>query len=498
MSTANETQDIRREQDKHHTIRSVSVGTVWRVLRYPFIALSVAIIPRTMGDEVYGRYAYFMSVFLILDYLTDIGVTQVFGRFVPECETKGDSRQSAHLLHGFLRYAMLLTMAIVVILLCIPAVRPMAGFPLEWFVVMGALLLWTKFEGILFAFIYGLNHIARYSSKEVMRSAFTFTFVLCLYLLFGLQGAFWGLVANEVVLSLVAMTWTKSYLARRTGPVRIAAFKPYLFFGLKFYLPLFLFGTMQRCGNVLIQWLRHSPQEVGYFDVANQFLLLTATFLGLIVTTLLPSLTPLYVRGRADEVHRNHRVIMTYCGVAVFFAYNTLGWLGRDVITLLLGPDFAPVHGNAMVMVLAIFPGLISYVGMNYAILQKEPGVYLKAVLAGLVVMIAGCLLLVPAWGPFGASWASVAAYAALTLVFAVKYRRAFGIVLRDFRWVVLLGAPFALLYRFPVSLPVAVLLWIGTTIAYVAILAACRLIRWRDARSVIVAFKAGRSKSAG
>ena len=58
-----------------HTLRTVSVGTLWRVLRYPFLVLSVSIIPRMMGTDVYGQYACFMSVFLVFDCLTDLGIS---------------------------------------------------------------------------------------------------------------------------------------------------------------------------------------------------------------------------------------------------------------------------------------------------------------------------------------------------------------------------------------------------------------------------------------
>ena len=88
--------------DTHHTIRTVSVGTGWRVLRYPFILLSMAIIPRAMGDQVYGQYAFFMSVFIMFDCLTDLGTTQIFGRFVPECEASGERGRASRLLHAVL------------------------------------------------------------------------------------------------------------------------------------------------------------------------------------------------------------------------------------------------------------------------------------------------------------------------------------------------------------------------------------------------------------
>jgi O-antigen/teichoic acid export membrane protein len=475
--------------DAHHTIRTVSVGTVWRMLRYPFLILSMAIIPQKMGDVVYGQYAFFMAVFMVFDALTDIGTTQIFGRFVPESEAAGDRARSSYLLHSFLYYSLLLTLVVCAGLVCAPWFHHFKHFSFNWFFLMALLVFFTKVEGTFFGFIYGLNHIGRYSAKEVMRSAFTFVLVLTLYLRFGLTGAFWGLILNEIILSVISATWIAPYLFRSTPPIRFAEVKPYALFGIQFYIPLFLFGLLQRSGNVLIQWLTHSPEQVAYFDIANQFLLLTATFLGLILATLLPSLSVLYSRGQDETIHRYHRISMTYCAVVIFLAFNASGWIGRDVIVALMGPSFAPVFPNALIMVLAIFPGLISYVGMNYCMLEKKPGVYARGVLLGLVAMVAGCWLLVPRWGSLGASWATVLGYTTLALVFYAKYHKQFITAFKHFWIAVLIGACFAPLYRFHLGVPMSVLLFGATTAVYLMMLFRLRIIRWAEVQRVVTAF---------
>jgi len=479
------------DEQRHHTIRTVSLGTLWRLFRYPFITLSVAIIPRTMGDEVYGQYAFFMSVFLILDYLTDIGITQVLGRFGPEFEAKEGRYSSSRLLHGFLFYGMLPGAVTAAGVLLVPLVHPFEGFPFSWFAIMSVLLLATKFEGIVYGFLYGLNQIARFSSREVMRSAFTFVFVLLLYTQFGLLGAFWGLVVNEVLLSIVGTAWVRDYVFRAERRIPFALLRPYLFFGLRLYIPLCLFGLLQRSGNVCTQWLTGSPKQVAYFDIANQFLLLTATFLGLILTTLVPSLSTLYAEGRQEQAHKYQRTATKYCGIAIFVACNALVWLGHDAVTLIMGAEFAPAYSSATVMVLAVFPGVITYVGMNYALLQKEPEMYTWSVVVGLALMVLTSILLVPKYQALGAAWGSVCGYGAMGTVLALHYRKEFSHVLRDFVRVVLLGIPFASLYLFfRPPFPLAVAAFVGSTAVYLCVLFMAKLLSIEDARSVLDAFR--------
>ncbi len=482
------------ERDTRHTIRTVSLGTFWRVFRYPFILLSVGVIPRLMGDEVYGRYAFFVSVYVVLEYFSDIGITQIFGRFIPDFEANGEQPRTNRLFRGFLVYGVTLSLVLVAVMLGLSRWRSFDSFPPIWFLIMALQLIFSQVQGILFAFLYGTNQIARYSAKEVMRSAFTFFLVLGLYLAFGLTGALCGLVVNEMIITGIGIHWTRTRLFGAWQPIRFRDFKPYFLFGLRFYIPVFLFGAMPRIGNVYVRWLTHSDEQVAYFDIANQFLLLTATFLGLILSTLIPSLSALYSKDRHDTIDDYHRQALTYCGVAVFLACNALGWLGRDAVALVLGPSFAPVFGNAMILVPAIFPSLLAYVGVNYTILKKQPKVYALAVIAGFTTLTVACLMLIPRFASAGAAAATVLGYAAMAAVFCTAYRRHMRAIAGPFVKVALLGLPFVPLYRFHLPLALSLPACILSAVAYLAALYLFRLIRVADLKDVIHAFRAGRS----
>ena len=106
------TDSSQHHKEHLHTIRSVSLGTIWRAARFPFVVLSAILIPRLMGDTLYGDYAIFMSIYLMLDIVTDVGVTQIFGRFLPELKAK-DADQVAPLLHSMLFYGIIITLLVI-------------------------------------------------------------------------------------------------------------------------------------------------------------------------------------------------------------------------------------------------------------------------------------------------------------------------------------------------------------------------------------------------
>lgn len=410
-----------RQQELAKAVRSVSLGTIWRMLRYPFVLLSAVIVPRLMGDRDYGKYAYFMAIYVSLDVLTDVGITQTFGRFLPE-KREQDPGAIAHFLHLMLFYGVLMTLAVIVLVVLPLFLFGRIAFDPVWWLVLCLLLLLTKIEGTIFAFLYGLNQIGRYSAKELLRSAATFVVVVVMFKLAGFNGALWALVLTEVILLVCAVHWAKDSLRAPWGRLPWREFLPLFLFGLTFYVPMTIFSFIQRSGPIVIRTVSGSFEQAGYFDVANQFLQLTGTFLGLLIATLLPSASAMHSRNEHDTIDRWHRTVMTYCGVAAGLAAIVLAGCGRWVIGQFLGEEFLPVYPNALVLCLAMPSLVIAYAGTNLALLEKNPRSFIAGGVAGLALLLVGGAFLVQPLGALGVSWATVGAYAAVAAAFAVRF----------------------------------------------------------------------------
>ncbi len=452
-----------------HTIRSVSLGTLFRAMRWPFMLLSMVFIPRVMQDETYGRYALFIAVYFMADMVTDVGILQVLGRFVPGPATPDQEDRRSSLLQGLLVAGTLLAVMVCVLVATFVLTFPFEWFPAKWLPPFCILLILTRIEGTLFGFVYGMNHIARYSLREVLRSLLLFAGVLFFFVHYGLIGAIWSLVIKEIILGMIAMYWTRHYLFR---PRRLSwtALKPYLWFGLAFYLPLMLFGLLQRSGAIFIQAITQSSAHVGYFDLANQYFLMGVSFLGVILVTLLPSMSAYREAGEHAVIHRWHGNVMSFCGVVVFLVFNALVWFGEPVLALALGPEFLPVRKLALVMTLAMVPGLIIYLGINYSILEKEPRVYTRGVAAGIAAMAAACLLLIPRLQSTGAAWAAVFGHSVMAGYFCRRYREHFRSALDGFLKSLLIAACFVPTVWLTARWPWNLAWFAGTTGVYLAV----------------------------
>ena len=471
-------------------LKSFSLGTLWRLLRYPVLALSVIIIPGMMGPETYGKFAVFMSIYVICEALTELGVVQVFGRFIPEFP-EHEQQNLSQFLQGMLLYCLIITLVIIGLAGVALLFFHPSFFSPAWLLVLCLVMFFGKLQGTLFAFIYGRNEIGRFSARDLMRTLFRFIFVILFFKFFGLEGALWALVINELILLGVGIYWTKDYLFQKIASLKFSYFKPYILFGLTFFVPTFLLGILRGSGNVFINILTHSTVQVSYFDIANQFLQLTGTFLTLILAALVPVLTRFYIQGQQEKVQEWLGIALAYCGIGAFIIYNLLVFLGKHVILLVLNTSFLEVYPNAVILEISIIPMLIGGIGFNLSLIKKEPRVFLISVLIGVLAMIALFGLLIPCMGAIGASWATVLGYSAYALVFYINYRKEMTAIIKRFLVVIAVFCVLAVFYSLNVDLAISIVLCIGTSVIGVFVLLLLKVVSIKHLKILWRAFKA-------
>ncbi|MFC1460953.1 lipopolysaccharide biosynthesis protein [Verrucomicrobiota bacterium] len=407
-----------------------------------------------------------------------------------------DQERASRFLHGVMFYGLIATLGAIGIVTAVVLVFQPASFPPRWLALLCLILLLGKLQGTLFAFMYGRNEIARFSVRDLMRSVFRFVFVVVLFRFFGLKGALYGLALNELMLLAVGIWWTRDYLFRRVGRLPFLEFKPYILFGLTFFIPVFLLGILRGSGNLFINALTQSFVQVSYFDIANQFLQLTGSFLSLILAALIPSLTQRYIQKEEGAVQRWLGIVLAYCGIGAFIAVNALVFMGKYVIVLCLGQSFSPVYQNAVIMSCAMVPILVGSAGVNLSILKKEPRVYIQSAVVGAVVMIAFFALLIPKMGAVGASWATVLGYAAAAFVFCLKYRSDFAEILGKFLVVLAVACCVIPFYFVEIGLTGSILMFILTTLACIAALFALKVVNLAHLKTLWQAFRSSSPRS--
>jgi len=481
--------------DTHKTFRSASVGVLLRTLRYPFFILFMIWVPKEMGPVTYGKFAVFLSVYMMLEPFVGLGNIQIFGRFLPE-HLEDPTKRGHDLLHGMLFYGTLVTLAVLGIALIGFQLLLPADFDLRWFVILALILLLGKWQGTFFAYIYGLNQLARFSSRDLIRSASRVLLVVVFYRWKGLEGALWAFVGNEVLLVTVSGWWVRHEFWKPFHWPSWDQFGDYITFGLKFHVPTCFQALLERSGNVLITLLAPLAasdllfSRVTYFDISNQFLLMTTSFFGIFIATLVPSMTRLHLADEQDRILEWLNNVMSYCAALCVCVILALVCLGRNVLPL-LGEGFEGVYRNAVCLSLAFFPVLINHVGSNLSVVRKEPKTFIISVTSGLACMLFFAWLLVPRWLELGFVAATVLGYSVTATFYLVAYFDVYRHVLRRFGQVLLAGAATVpLCVWLPEDLLSRIGFWLATSALFVLLLLLQRVITKQHSLDVLKILK--------
>lgn len=193
----------------------------------------------------------------------------------------------------------------------------------------------------------------------------------------------------------VRLTWSRLLrLAGQAAPLGIISF----------------LGTVQP--NVPRYFIRASADEValGVFTAAYQ---LPAAG-GIVVTALgsaaVPRLALLYANGNVHGFHALTRKLL-WAGALLGGTGVVLSALvGRQIMSLLYNPSFAA--GDGMLVVLSAATGIWFLAAVYGYALTSARVIRIQPVILGLTILVlaAGCAVLVPRFGGMGAAWAIAAA----------------------------------------------------------------------------------------
>jgi O-antigen/teichoic acid export membrane protein len=405
------------------TTKNVSTVFLLKIAQYPFLALSVMLIPRMMGPEVYGQYAFLTSIIVIATSLADLGVEAIFGSFVPEFEIRGELSRVNKLFSNVLALKIGIDLVVSSILFSLLFALFGGRFPYTYFLLTILILLVADSGAVPSALLFGLNKLGKYSLREPARRALGMTFVIVLYRIYGLAGAIISILLAELCLAILYFYWARRYLSVANLRIDLGFLKPYLAFGFTFYLCWVVVNLWQRLGNSLIQLVTNDPRQVAFFDMPNQIFLITVTFALSIIPSFAPIFTKLLLSGKEGKLVNWSTLIVKYTGVVCVAAFGGFVIAGRDLIPLIIGRDYVGIFPNGVVLLLGLFPMIFAQLGLALSMAYKEPGKYLKALIYTFLTFVLVAILLVPKYASMGASVATLASCLVFATVMCLGFK---------------------------------------------------------------------------
>jgi O-antigen/teichoic acid export membrane protein len=354
-----------------------------------------------MGPSNYGRYVLITSLSLSFLVLTDLGLTQVMGRYIPQFRLQGEKEG----LQKF--FSNILTMSLVSGALCaclylLFTALWLTDLDLFLLITLAATLFVRSSSHPFFTLFLGLNQAARWGMGETFRHWFLLVSVTSGFYLGGLRGALVGLLITELVVLSIGVGWGKSYCSWAQMRLDIPYLIPYLRFGFIFFISHLLTSVSQYSGTVLIRFFYPDYVQVSYFGLANNIYLGISFVIPQFTLAFAPLMVTLQAQGETKTITQWIEHLLNWLTVGSLFVVFGVLLLGNDLVPLVLGAAYQPVVRN----LLALSTGLSAQVLINVAtlltVVYNRPNIALTAAGIRLAAIWAFGPFLVSRWGSLG------------------------------------------------------------------------------------------------
>ncbi len=403
-------------------IRNLSAVTVHKGLQIAGQAVMVALIPRMLGAENYGRFAFILSLTYLGQMLADFGTLDVLGRFTPEL-----GRDTARRL-----YLQLLTFKAGVSLLA-AVVTAAAALALSgwmtpvWAVLSGLIVALHIVARIPFQYALGLNRIGVWMAEQSGRQWLLLGLLLALLPLMGFTGAVLSVMVMELVFAVAGVWgWLREEWQADLLGVDWTFLRPYLRFGASFFLSNLTAVALYRSGPVLVELLTGQSAQTGYFNLGLGLFLMVYITLSQFAQSFIPTLSGFYANGESNQLQSWAENFAWY-GWLVGWAGAAAAWLLADrLVPLVFGPAFVPAAATLRWISLAIPPVAVLWTASAVATAAGRGRARFIASLAALVVFVLALLWLTPRAAAVGAAQALGLAMVVNMVVLAVYLRPVF------------------------------------------------------------------------
>jgi O-antigen/teichoic acid export membrane protein len=470
------------------TVRNASFLLAQRGFHIVASFLFAVLVPRMMGPGNYGRYALITSLYLWLVWGSDLGSSQVMGRYIPHLMLKRE-KEKLQKFFGNLLAASLVSGALCACLYLLLTSLWLTDLDLILLITMSAALLLRAAANPFFSLFLGLNQAARWGMGEILRHWFILVLVIIGFYLAGLQGAFVGLWLAELIVLSIGVWWGKSYFSWTELRLDIHYLTPYLRFGLVFLIFNLLSAAFQCSGEVLVRLFYPDYVQVAYFGLANNVYLTIAAVIPQFTIAFAPFMITLQAQGKTEIFRRWIEQLINGLTVAGMFVVFGVLLLGNNLVPLVLGAAYRPVTANLFLLALTLWFQILSSAAILLAVVCNYP----KTAMISAVVRLAALWIfgpfLIAKWGSLGGCFAVLLASAIYASYLTWRMKRVINYSLRKWASIIALGFVFLPLLWLKASWSFNVLLYAVFALGYCTLLILLRIITFSEVVAVGRAF---------
>jgi O-antigen/teichoic acid export membrane protein len=450
----------------------------------------VALVPRLMGPDLYGRYALVTSMALWFALASGLGFVSATTRYVPQLLARDEMGKIRRLVGNFLTLRVASSGIASVTYLVL----------LAWWwpdldrIVLGLMsgsVFVQGVAGFLFALFLGFNQAGRWAAGEALRRWVLLALVVPAFQLDGLRGVIIAVLMADVVVLALGVWWTRPWPAGGDLWPNLPFLAPFLRFGLAFLATQWLQVAFQGSGEPLVRAVTGSYTQVGFFGLAQTIYLVAASTLPQLMLAFAPMLSTLLDRGQTAELAQwSARFLKCLAAGGVFVVFGAW-FLAGPVVSVVFGDAYLPAGPNLVALSLAVLALTLGSVSSVLALVHERPGIPLGAAAIRLALFWSLGPLLVGHWESLGGCVAMAASNTVHAGYLAWRMRDVGGV--GPFRaWLVPVGvgALFLPLGWLRSTSPWDAALYLTFVVGYATALFGLRVVTGRELRGFVSLFR--------
>jgi O-antigen/teichoic acid export membrane protein len=446
-----------------------------------------------MGPSDYGRYALVTSLYLWLVWGSDLGSSQVMGRYIPHFMLQGEKERLQKFFSNLLAVS-LVSGALCACLYLLFTALWLTDLDLILLVTMSVTLLFRTAGHPFFTLFLGLNQAARWGMGEILRHWFILILVIIGFYLSSLRGAFLGLWLTELIVLSIGVWWGKPYLSRTELRPDVRYLAPYLRFGLIFLIFQLLSAAFQSSGEVLVRLFYPDYVQVAYFGLANNVYLTIGLAIPQFTIAFAPLMITLQAQGKTENVTQWIERLISGLTVGGMFVVFGVLLLGNDLVPLILGAAYQPVAANLFPLSLTLWAQVLSSVAILLTLVYNTPKTAVMSAIIRLAALWIFGPFLIAKWGSLGGCFAVLLASVIYAGYLTWRMKGVITYSLRKWASIIVLGFIFLPLLWLQSSWRINALLYLVFIGGYFSLLVLFRVIKSSEVTALGRAF---RSKNA-
>lgn len=401
------------------------------VLTQLFGLITFPILTRILSIEQYGLFALITTTMMIVVVPAKAGMPNGIIRFYSEF---GDTKERKTVFASTVCFSSFVfaIAATGIYNICIWLAKYKGFINSEYytcFLIMSLFLLIRPLNIIVLNIMRVKGKTLQINIIELLEKAVstTLSLILLIFIIKEIYGFFVGIVLGHIFVALILWRWLFKYFKLRYAAISKALLKSMMMFGMPLLLNEMCYLLLSYADRYLIVWIIDEG-ALGIYSVGYNLAMYIANAITIAVSySIVPLYVSLYQKEGREKTEKFLSVSMNYLAILIIPVCFGYFIVSKELFILLASKKYAiAADFSYLILIGNILIGLNSMLNAGLY-LRKKSGTILAIMLVSVTINIVLNLILIPMYGVFGASVATLFACVVstiLTICLSFKYIR--------------------------------------------------------------------------